>query len=91
MCYVVIMPGNIFLHPLFHLCPIAVRKGNRSTSNPHPIYNFLSYHRLSSPYSAFVSTISYVSLPKNSNEALSHPGWQQAMVDEMAALHSTST
>ena len=36
---------------------------------------FLSYHRLSSLYSAFVSTISSVSLPKNTNEALSHPGW----------------
>ena len=71
--------------------PIALRKGNHSTSNPHPIYNFLSYHRLSSPYSAFVSTISSVSLPKNTNEALSHPGWRQAMVDEMAALHSTGT
>ena len=71
--------------------PIALRKGNRSSSNPHPIYNFLSYHRLSSTYSAFVSTISTVSLPKNTNEALSHPGWRQAMVDEMAALHSTGT
>ena len=71
--------------------PIALRKGNRSTNNPHPIYNFLSYHRLSSPYSAFVSTISSVSLPKKTNEALSHPGWRQAMVDEMAALHSTDT
>ena len=71
--------------------PIALRKGNRSTSNPHPIYNFLSYHLLSSTYSAFVSTISTVSLPKNTNEALSHPGWRQAMVDEMAALHSTGT
>ena len=55
--------------------PIALRKGHRSTSNPHPIYNFLSYHRLSSPYSAFVSTISDVSIPKHLNEALSHPGW----------------
>ena len=45
--------------------PIALRKGNRSTRNPHPIYNFLSYHRLSSPYSAFVSAISFVSLPKS--------------------------
>ena len=77
--------------PLAHNLPITLRKGNRSTSNPHPIYNFLSYHRLSSPYSAFVSTISSVSLPKNTNEALSHPGWRQAMVDEMAALHSTGT
>ncbi|RVX13111.1 hypothetical protein CK203_017860 [Vitis vinifera] len=54
--------------------PIAVRKSTRSTRNPHPIYNFLSYHRLSSPYSAFVSAISSVSLPKSTHEALSHPG-----------------
>ncbi|RVW57733.1 Retrovirus-related Pol polyprotein from transposon RE1 [Vitis vinifera] len=71
--------------------PIAVRKGTRSTRNPHPIYNFLSYHRLSSPYFAFVSAISSVSLPKSTHEALSHPGWRQAMVDEMAALHSNGT
>ena len=75
--------------PLADNLPIALRKGNRSTSNPHPIYNFLSYHRLSSPYSAFVSTISSISLPKNTNEAPSHPGLRQAMVDEMTALHST--
>ena len=54
--------------------PIAVRNGTRSTPNPHPIYNFLSYHRLSSPYSAFVSAISSVSLPKSTHEALPHPG-----------------
>ncbi|RVW96915.1 Retrovirus-related Pol polyprotein from transposon TNT 1-94 [Vitis vinifera] len=71
--------------------PIAVRKGTRSTRNPHPIYNFLSYHRLSSPYSAFVSAISSVSLPKSTHEVLSHPGWRQAMVDEMVALHSNDT
>ncbi|RVW82042.1 Retrovirus-related Pol polyprotein from transposon RE2 [Vitis vinifera] len=71
--------------------PIALRKGNRSTRNPHPIYNFFSYHRLSSSYSVFVSTLSSVSLPKSTNEALSHPGWQQAMVDEMTALHSNGT
>ena len=55
---------------------IALWKGNRSTSNPYHIYNFLSYHRLSSPYSAFVFAISSVSLPKNTNETLSHPGWR---------------
>nr|CAN79672.1 hypothetical protein VITISV_012210 [Vitis vinifera] len=71
--------------------PIAIRKGTRSTHNPHPIYNFLSYHRLSSPYSAFVSAISFVSFPKSTHEALSHPGWRQAMVDEMDALHSNGT
>ena len=77
--------------PLADNLPITLRKGNRSTSNPHPIYNFLSYHRLSSPYSTFVSAISSISLPKDTNEALFHPGWRQAMVDEMAALHSTGT
>ncbi|RVW72247.1 Retrovirus-related Pol polyprotein from transposon TNT 1-94 [Vitis vinifera] len=77
--------------PSPHDLPIAVRKGTRSTRNPHPIYNFLSYHRLSSPYSAFVSAISSVSLPKSTHEALYHPGWRQAMVDEMAALHSNGT
>ncbi|RVW36769.1 Retrovirus-related Pol polyprotein from transposon RE1 [Vitis vinifera] len=71
--------------------PIVVGKGTRSSRNPHPIYNFLSYHRLSSPYSAFVSAISSVSLPKSTHEALSHPGWRQAMVDEMTALHSNGT
>ncbi|RVW15162.1 Retrovirus-related Pol polyprotein from transposon TNT 1-94 [Vitis vinifera] len=70
--------------------PIAVRKGTRSTRNPHPIYNFLSYHRLSSPYSALF-LLYPLSLPKSTHEALSHPGWRQAMVDEMAALHSNGT
>ena len=51
----------------------------------------MSYHRLSLPYSAFVFAISSVSLPKNTNEALSYLVWRQAMVDEMTALHSTST
>ena len=51
----------------------------------------MSYHQLSSSYSAFVSAISSVSLPKSTHEALSHLGWQQAMVDEMVALHSNDT
>ena len=70
----------------FLLSWLTLRKGNQSTRNPHPIYNFLSYHRLSS-----YSTLSSVSLPKSTSEALSHPGWRQAMVDEMAALHSNGT
>ena len=70
--------------------PIVIRKGTRSSCKPHPIYNFLTYHRLSPPYSAFISTLSFVSLPKTLHEALSHPGWKQAMVEEIVALHSTS-
>ena len=55
--------------------PIAIRKGTRSISNPHPVYNFLSYHRLSLPYFVFVSTLSSVFTPKSTSEALSHPSW----------------
>ena len=29
--------------------PIVIWKGTRSTSNPHPVYNFLNFHRLSLP------------------------------------------
>nr|KYP76032.1 Retrovirus-related Pol polyprotein from transposon TNT 1-94 [Cajanus cajan] len=71
--------------------PIALRKGSRSTCNPHPIYNFLSYHRLSPTYYAFVSAISSITIPKTVQEALTHPGWRQAMIDEMTALDSNHT
>jgi hypothetical protein len=40
--------------------PITIRKGNRSTRNPYPVYNFVSYHMLSSCHSAFVSISSRV-------------------------------
>ena len=52
------MPSSmttVLLSPADPLVPI--RKGTRSSRNPHPIYNFLSYYRLSSPYSAFISTV----------------------------------
>ena len=71
--------------------PIAIQKGTCSTSNPHPVYNFLSFHRLSLPYFAFVSTLSSVSTPKSTSEALSHLGWKQAMTEEMDALYSNDT
>ena len=71
--------------------PIVIRKGTRSTSNPHPVYNFLSFHRLSLPYFAFVSTLSSISTPKNTSDALSHPGWKQEIDEEMDALYSNDT
>ena len=70
---------------------IAIRKGTRFTSNPHPVYNILSFHRLSLPYFAFVSTLSFVSILKSTSEALSHLGWKQTMSEEMDALYSNDT
>lgn len=65
----------------------------RSTHNPHPIYNFFSCHFLSPIYYAFVPTISFITIiiPQTIQEALSHPGWQEAMTDEMSALESNNT
>jgi hypothetical protein len=71
--------------------PVTLRKGTRSTRNPHPIYNFLSHHRLSPTHCTFISSLSSVTIPKSPQEALSHPGWRQAMIDEMTALESNQT
>ena len=81
------LPTTDLLEPLDDQ-PIALRKDTQSTRNPHPIYNFLSFDRLSPKYYAFVSSIS---IPNNVNEALSHPGWRQAMLDEMLALEHSGT
>ncbi|KAJ7961891.1 Retrovirus-related Pol polyprotein from transposon TNT 1-94 [Quillaja saponaria] len=71
--------------------PPILRRGTCSTRNPYPIYTFLSYHRLSSPYYAFVSFLSSISVPKSTSDALAHPGWRQAIIDEMNALHTNGT
>ncbi|XP_070053441.1 uncharacterized protein [Nicotiana tomentosiformis] len=71
--------------------PIALRKGIRTTLNPNPHYVGLSYHRLPSPHYAFISSLSSVSIPKSTGEALSHPGWRHAMSNEMSALHTSGT
>ena len=71
--------------------PIVIQKGTRSTCNPHPIYNFLSYHHLSLPYFALVSTLSSVSNPTSTSKALSHSGWKQAMIKEIDVLYSNGT
>jgi len=32
-----------------------------------------------------------VSIPKSVGDALAHPGWHQAMLDEVSALHNSGT
>uniref|UniRef100_A0A0V0H418 Putative ovule protein n=1 Tax=Solanum chacoense TaxID=4108 RepID=A0A0V0H418_SOLCH len=53
---------------------LALQKGIRSTRNTNPHYTFLSYHRLSSPHYAFVSSLSSIFIPKTTGAALSHSG-----------------
>ncbi|XP_061348750.1 uncharacterized protein LOC133294107 [Gastrolobium bilobum] len=71
--------------------PIPLRKGTRNI-RPPPRYSInMSYHHLSPSLFACLSSLSSVSVPKTTSEALSHPGWRQAMIDEMCALHGSGT
>ena len=74
--------SNLILQPESNLL-IALRKGIRQTRNPSPHYIDLCYHRLS-PLQ--YTCLSSVSVPNTPGEALSHPGWRQAMIDEMCSL-----
>jgi len=69
---------------------IALRKGKR-TCTLHPLSNFVSYSHLSSSFKSFISSLDSYSVPKTVSEALSMPGWVQAMKDEMAALEHNET
>ncbi|PHT39465.1 hypothetical protein CQW23_23038 [Capsicum baccatum] len=82
-----VMPSSDVVTP-----PIGIRKGIRATRNQQPErYNCLSYHRLSPLYYTFVSALSNVPIPKNVSEALQHPGWRDAMIEEMNALQINNT
>jgi len=41
-----------------YVWPIAHRQGKRSTHNPYPFYNFLSYHHLSPSYFSYSFSLS---------------------------------
>lgn len=51
---------------------------------------YLSFHHLSPPHFACLSFLS-LSIPKTIGDALSHPRWRQAMIDEINTLQSSGT
>ena len=69
--------------------PIALCKGKRQCF--HPISSFCSYNHLSSYLCSFIASLDSISLPKTVYEALSHPCWRSAMVEEMQALDDNGT
>ena len=69
--------------------PIALRKGKRQCT--YPISSFVSYGHLSSSSRSFVASLDSVTLPKTVHDALSHPGWRTAMIEEMQALDANGT
>ena len=69
--------------------PIALRKGRRQCV--HPISSFCTYNQSSSQSYSFIASLDSISLPNNFQEALSHPGWRTAMIEEMNALNGNGT
>ena len=69
--------------------PIALRKGRRQCV--HPISSFCTYNQLSSQSCSFIASLDSILLPNTFQEALSHPGWRSAMIEEMDALNGNGT
>ena len=69
--------------------PIALCKGKRQCA--HPISSFVSYNHLLSSSCSFIASLDSISLHNTVRNALSHPDWRSAMVDEMQALDDNGT
>ena len=69
--------------------PIALRKGKHQYV--HPISSFCSYNHLLSHSCSFIASLDSISLPNTVHEALSHPSWRSAMMEEMQALDDDGT
>ena len=69
--------------------PIALHKGKRQYT--HQIYSFCSYNHLSSHSCLFIASLDSISLTNKVSEALAHPGWHNAMIEEMDALTDNGT
>ena len=69
--------------------PIALYKGKHQCA--HPISSFVSYNHLSSSSCSFIPSLGPISLPNTVYEALSHPSWRSAMVEEIQALDDNGT
>ena len=69
--------------------PIALRKGRRQCV--HPISSFCTYNQLSSQSCSFIASLDSILFSNTFQEALSHPGWCSAMIEEMDALNGNGT
>ena len=68
---------------------IALRKGKCQCT--HPISSFCSYNHLSSHSCSFTASLESILLPNKVSEALAHPSWRSAMIEEMDALTDNGT
>ena len=82
-------PAALTSDPVSDDLPIAFRKGRCQCV--HPIPSFCTYNELSSQSCSFIISLDSISLPNTFQEALSHPGWRSAMIEEMNALDGNDT
>ncbi|XP_028784281.1 uncharacterized protein LOC114740317 [Neltuma alba] len=57
----------------------------------HPIQKYVSYATLSHDYHTFVTDLDKIRIPNNVYEALEHPEWKKAMIEEIMALEKNGT
>ena len=69
--------------------PIALCKGKHQYT--YLVSSFVSYHHLSSSSCSFIASLDSISIPKTIHEAISHPHWHNAMIEEMNALDDNGT
>nr|AFP55546.1 gag-pol polyprotein [Rosa rugosa] len=62
-----------------------------SAKAKYPVAKYVSTHRLSKPYAAFVNQLSSVSLPSKVQDAMKDEKWMKAMTVEMDALEKNCT
>ncbi|KAK8928288.1 hypothetical protein KSP39_PZI017463 [Platanthera zijinensis] len=67
------------------------RKGQNTTANPMLIDPMPPPSEDLSLHEGFVSSLASVSIPSTWQEALEHPDWKRAMVEEMTALEKNNT
>ena len=69
--------------------PIALRKGKRQCT--YPVSSCVSYDHLSHSSCSFIASLDSITIPKTVHEAISHPGWRNAIIKEMNALDDNGT
>ncbi|OIT38264.1 putative mitochondrial protein, partial [Nicotiana attenuata] len=68
--------------------PISLRKGTRTCKSTYSIANFVSYDHLSPASRSLVASLDSIYIPKMVKDALNHPGWSEAMLEEIYALEN---
>ncbi|RVX01807.1 Retrovirus-related Pol polyprotein from transposon TNT 1-94 [Vitis vinifera] len=71
--------------------PISLPKSKRHCKSTYSIANFVSYDHLSSSSSVLVASIDSILALKTITEALNHPSWKNAMLEEIRALEDNHT